>query len=226
MFPLRDTIPSRTFPFVTVSLIIINLVVFFYELSLGEDLNTFLNTFSIIPSRFQNLVIQPPIQLLPLGFSLFSSVFIHGGWMHVIGNMWYLWIFGDNIEDSTGHWRFLIFYILCGMLAGIMHILMNPFSTIPTIGASGAIAGVMGAYFLLFPKSKILTLIFIFIFIQIIEIPAVFFLGFWILLQFISGSMSKGLVESGGGVAWWAHIGGFLVGLTLILLFKKRKRKN
>jgi membrane associated rhomboid family serine protease len=224
MFPLRDKIPSKTFPFVTVSLIVINLVVFFYELSLGEQLNSFLNTFSIIPSRFQEVINQPSFQLFPVGLSLFSSVFLHGGWMHIIGNMWYLWIFGDNVEDSTGHFRFLMFYLLCGILAGLTHILMNPFSTVPTIGASGAIAGVMGAYFLLFPKSKILTLIFIFIFIQIIEIPAVFFLGFWIILQFISGSMSRGLVDSGGGVAWWAHIGGFLVGLALILIFKKRKK--
>ena len=224
MFPLRDKIPSKTFPFITVSLIVINLVVFFYELSLGQQLNSFLNTFSIIPSQFNEAINQPSIQIFPIGFTLFSSVFLHGGWMHVIGNMWYLWIFGDNVEDSTGHFRFLIFYLLCGILAGITHILLNPFSTVPTIGASGAIAGVMGAYFLLFPKSKILTLIFIFIFIQIIEIPAVFFLGFWIILQFISGSMSRGLVDSGGGVAWWAHIGGFLVGVTLILLFKKRKK--
>jgi membrane associated rhomboid family serine protease len=223
MFPLRDKIPSKTFPFVTVGIIVINLVIFFYELSLGEQLNSLFNTFSIIPARFQNLFQQPANQILPVGFSLFSSVFLHGGWMHVIGNMWYLWIFGDNVEDSTGHFRFLIFYLLCGILAGLTHILMNPASTVPTIGASGAIAGVMGAYFLLYPRSKILTLIFVFVFIQVIEIPAVFFLGFWILFQFISGSVSRGLVESSGGVAWWAHIGGFLVGLALILLFKKRK---
>ena len=222
MFPLRDTIPSRTFPFVTISLIIINMLIFFYELSLGEQLNTFINNFGIIPSKFQNVHLQHPVQSASAIFPLFSSVFLHGGWMHIISNMWYLWIFGDNVEDRTGHIRFLIFYILCGALAGLSHVLMNSSSSVPTIGASGAIAGVMGAYFLLFPRSKIVTLIFIFIFIQIIEIPAVFFLGFWIILQLISGSMSRGLVENSGGVAWWAHIGGFLIGLVMIFFFKKR----
>jgi membrane associated rhomboid family serine protease len=223
MFPLRDTIPSRTFPFVTLSLIVINLLVFFYELSLGPALNDFLNTHGIIPAEYLNINQKNPIQLMVLTLPLFTSIFLHGGWFHVIGNMWYLWIFGDNIEDRTGHFRFLIFYILCGMLAGLTHILMNPHSSIPTVGASGAIAGVMGAYFLLFPRSKILTLVFLFIFIQIIEIPALFFLGFWILFQFISGSLSAGLTENSGGVAWWAHIGGFLIGLILVLFFKRSR---
>ncbi len=223
MFPLRDTIPSRTFPFVTLSLIVINLLVFFFELSLGPALNNFLSTHGIVPSEYLDINLKNPLQLVALSLPLFTSTFLHGGWLHVIGNMWYLWIFGDNIEDRTGHFRFLIFYILCGMLAGLTHVLMNPYSPIPTIGASGAIAGVMGAYFLLFPRSKILTLVFLFIFIQIIEIPAVFFLGFWILFQFISGSLSAGLSESSGGVAWWAHIGGFLIGLVLVLFFKKPK---
>jgi len=222
MFPLRDTIPSRTFPFVTISIIIFNFLIFFYELSLGSTLNEFFKSYGIIPAEFLNINIKNPFQIVSLTLPLFSSTFLHGGWMHIIGNMWYLWIFGDNIEDRTGHFRFLIFYILCGMLAGITHILMNSHSSIPTVGASGAIAGVMGAYFLLFPRAKILTLVFLFIFIQIIEIPAVFFLGFWILFQFISGSMSVGLTENSAGVAWWAHIGGFLIGLVLVMFFKKR----
>jgi membrane associated rhomboid family serine protease len=222
MFPLRDTIPSRTFPFVTISIIIFNFLIFFYELSLGSALNEFFKSYGIIPAEFLNINIKNPFQIVSLTLPLFSSTFLHGGWMHIIGNMWYLWIFGDNIEDRTGHFRFLIFYILCGMLAGITHILMNSHSSIPTVGASGAIAGVMGAYFLLFPRAKILTLVFLFIFIQIIEIPAVFFLGFWILFQFISGSMSVGLTENSAGVAWWAHIGGFLIGLVLVMFFKKR----
>ncbi len=224
MFPLRDTIPSRTFPFVTISIIIINFFVFFYELSLGPALSEFITSYGIIPVEFSNLSVKKPLQIIFLIFPLFTSTFLHGGWMHIIGNMWYLWIFGDNIEDRTGHFRFLIFYLLCGMLAGMTHVLMNPHSSIPTVGASGAIAGVMGAYFLLFPRAKILTLVFLFIFIQIIEIPAIFFLGFWILFQFISGSMSVGLTENSGGVAWWAHIGGFLIGLILVMFFKKRTR--
>jgi membrane associated rhomboid family serine protease len=223
MFPLRDTIPSRTFPFVTLSLIVINLLVFIYELSLGPSLNEFFIRFGIVPSDYMTLNLRNPGSVIALSLPFFTSTFLHGGWLHVIGNMWYLWIFGDNIEDRTGHFRFLIFYILCGVLAGLTHVLMNPSSSIPTVGASGAIAGVMGAYFLLFPRSKILTLVFLFIFIQIIEIPAVFFLGFWILFQFISGSLSAGLTESSGGVAWWAHIGGFLIGLVLVLFFKKAK---
>lgn len=224
MFPLRDTIPSRTFPFVTLSLIVINLLVFFYELSLGPALNNFFIAYGIVPSDYLNINLKNPVNLVGLSLPLFTSTFLHGGWFHVIGNMWYLWIFGDNIEDRTGHVRFLFFYLSCGMLAGLTHILMNPYSSIPTVGASGAIAGVMGAYFLLFPRSKILTLVFLFIFIQIIEIPAVFFLGFWILFQFISGSLSAGLTENSGGVAWWAHIGGFLIGLVLVLFFKKSKQ--
>ncbi len=226
MFPLKDTIPSRTFPVVTIFLILVNMVIFFYELSLGEQLSSFFYTFGIVPANYTLLSEKSPLQIAWSIIPLFSSIFIHGGWMHVIGNMWYLWIFGDNVEDRTGHVRFLIFYLFCGLAAGMAHILMNPTSTIPTVGASGAIAAVMGAYFLLFPRAKIMTLIFLFIFIQIIEIPAIFFLGFWILLQIISGSISVGLTDKSGGVAWWAHIGGFFIGFLAIFFFKKSGKRK
>ncbi|MBN2366493.1 MAG: rhomboid family intramembrane serine protease [Calditrichaeota bacterium] len=226
MFPLKDTIPSSTFPFVTISIIVTNIFIFIYQLSLGPQLNEFFNHFGVIPVKFTSVASENPVQLIPLSATLFSSVFLHGGWMHIIGNMWYLWIFGDNIEDRTGHFRFLLFYLLCGIAAGLVHIIMNPGSGVPTIGASGAIAGVMGAYILLFPNSRVITLIFVIFFIQIVEIPAIFFLGFWIIIQIISGSMQAGLTEQSGGVAWWAHIGGFFIGLLLVLFFKKRKSRK
>jgi membrane associated rhomboid family serine protease len=226
MFPLRDTIPSQTFPFVTLSLILINLLIFLYEVSLGAQLNSFIYTFGVIPLNYTTTLLTDPIKIIPFIPPLFTSIFLHGGWMHVISNMWYLWIFGDNIEDKTGHFRFLIFYLSCGILATIAHIFINPTSEIPTIGASGAIAGVMGAYILLFPRSKITTLIFLFIFIQIVEIRAIFFLGFWIVIQVISGMFSVGLTGQSGGVAWWAHIGGFLSGVLLVFIFKKNRRNK
>ncbi len=226
MFPLKDTIPSSTFPIVTISIIVINVFIFIYQLTLGPQLNTVFSHFGVIPARFASAAASNPAHLIPLSSTLVTSVFLHGGWMHIIGNMWYLWIFGDNIEDRTGHFRFFLFYILCGITSGISHILMNPGSQVPTIGASGAIAGVMGAYVLLFPRSRIITLIFLVIIIQIVEIPAIFFLGFWIVMQIISGSLQTGLTEQSGGVAWWAHIGGFFIGLVLVLLFKKRKQRQ
>jgi membrane associated rhomboid family serine protease len=224
MFPLKDTIPSSSFPFVTIGIIVINFVVFLYELTLGPQLNTFINQYGVIPSHILTTLNKNWLYFIPASVPVFSSIFIHGGWMHIIGNMWYLWIFGDNIEDRTGHFRFFLFYVICGVAATVSHIIMNPASNLPTVGASGAIAGVMGAYLILFPRSRILTLIFLIIFIQIIEIPAIFFLGFWILLQVVSGSISSGLAQEGGGVAWWAHIGGFFVGLVIVFFFKKRKR--
>ncbi len=224
MFPLRDTIPSNKFPFITISIIIINLVIFFYEVSLGQNLEIFIQNFGVIPAKFTTFWKEDPTQIAGLVITPFSSIFLHGGWMHVISNMWYLWIFGDNIEDRTGHFRFFIFYIICGLIANATHIVTNVGSNIPTIGASGAVAGVMGAYFLLFPRSKITTLFFLVIFIQIVRIPALFFLGFWIVLQIISGTLSMGLDSQTGGVAWWAHIGGFFSGLLLILFFKKHQK--
>jgi membrane associated rhomboid family serine protease len=215
MIPLRDVIPSRTTPFVTIGIIAVNAVVFWVELSLsGSSRQVFIREFGIIPAEFA----WP---------TLVSSMFLHGGWLHVIGNMWYLWIFGDNVEDRLGHGRYLVFYLLCGALAGLAQTLVNPESYIPTIGASGAIAAVMGAYFVLYPHSRVLTLIPLFIFIEIIEIPAVFFLGFWFLMQLFAGAGSiANTAGSQGGIAFWAHVAGFVAGLGGVFVFRRPERQR
>src|SRR4029077_17706560 len=212
MIPLRDVIPSRTVPFLTVSIIVLNALAWFYELGLPrEELPVFLQQFGVVPAYFT----------LP---TLISSMFLHGSWMHVIGNMWYLWIFGDNVEDRLGHFRFLIFYLLCGIAAAFGQIFMDPTSTLPTIGASGAIAGVMGAYFILYPQSRVLTLIPLIVFWEIIELPAIFLLGFWFLMQlFSAGAIAVTASTHGGGIAFMAHVAGFLVGMIGVFVFKKRE---
>jgi len=155
-----------------------------------------------------------------------TSIFLHGGWLHLLGNMLYLYIFGDNVEDRLGHFRYLLFYLLCGVFASIVQVLSAPDAWVPMVGASGAIAGVMGAYFCLFPYSRVVTLVFIFFFIEFIEIPAFFFLLFWFVLQFLNGTLSFSSQSgaAGGGVAWWAHIGGFVAGILLLLVFKRRRQ--
>ncbi|NOX38475.1 MAG: rhomboid family intramembrane serine protease [Calditrichaeota bacterium] len=224
MIPLRDNIPSRTFPVVNYALIIINSAIFLYEVSLGPQLEAFLHTFGVIPAKYFWLAQHEPWNIVERFFPILTSMFLHGGWLHIIGNMWFLWIFGDNVEDRMGHGRYLAFYILSGIGASLFHIYLNPTSTVPTIGASGAIAGVMGAYFILYPFARVITLVPIFIFVDIIEIPAFFFLGFWVLLQFFQGTLSLAFSQS-GGVAWWAHFGGFLVGAVLVFFFKKPRKK-
>ncbi len=223
MIPLRDTIPSSTFPIVTVFLIVINSLIFIFEWFMGSQLGSLFQIFGIIPAKYFWMAEFQPTDYLGRFGPLVSSMFLHGGWMHVISNMWYLWIFGDNVEDRMGHKKFLMFYVLCGLGAGLTHIYLNSDSPIPTVGASGAIAGVMGAYIVLYPQSRVVTLLPIFIFIQIIEIPAIFFLGFWILLQFFQGTLSLGADTHTGGVAWWAHFGGFVIGALLVFLFRKPK---
>ena len=219
MIPFRDNIPSRSFPIITVLIIAINTLAFLYELSLGRGLERFMYQYSVVPAA----VLSPSsnVTLPELIVPYFTSMFLHAGWMHLIGNMWYLWIFGDNIEDRLGHFGFLIFYLLCGLGAGIVHTLFNPYSTVPSLGASGAIAGVLGAYLVSYPFARVLTLLPIFVFIQIIEIPALIVLGFWFLLQFLYGAASLGSPASAGGVAWWAHVGGFVVGIILLSVFPK-----
>ena len=214
MIPLRDVIPSRTTPVVTVTIIGINAVAFLYELALGDNLDRFLFYFGLVPAYFSWLAV-------------FTSMFLHGGLLHFGGNMLYLWIFGDNVEDRMGHGRFLAFYLLCGIAAALAQTAFNPDSLIPMVGASGAIAGVMGAYFVLYPHSRIVTLL-PFIFIQIIEIPALFFLGFWFLLQFLSGvgSIASSVDGSRGGIAFWAHVAGFLAGLAGVFLFRRPERQR
>ncbi len=213
MIPLRDSQPSYSTPFVTMGLIAVNVLIFLYEISLDPfSANHLISAYAVIPDRLQPL-------------SLVTSMFFHGGWLHLIGNMWFLWIFGDNVEDVLGHAKYLLFYLLCGVAAGLIHVAFNPGSRLPTIGASGAIAGVMGAYMVKFPRARIVTLIFIFVFITTIEIPAVLVLVFWFVLQLFSGVGSIAYSSaSAGGVAWFAHVGGFLAGIALIHLLRTRPR--
>ena len=215
MIPLRDVIPSRTTPVVTVSILILNVLAFLYEASMGPAaLDAFLATHGMVPVAFA----WPDVA---------TSMFLHGGWMHLAGNMLSLWIFGDNVEDRLGHGRFVVFYLLCGTLASLAHLWADPSSPVPTIGASGAIAGVLGAYFVLYPHSRVITLLPILIFIQIVEVPAVVFLGLWFLLQLVSGVgslLSATAGEAAGGIAFWAHIGGFAVGAVLVKLMARPER--
>jgi membrane associated rhomboid family serine protease len=215
MFPLRDVIPSRTTPYITVTLIILNAVAWFYELALPRDvLPVFLQVYGVVPADF-----SPP--------TLISSMFLHGSWMHVIGNMWWLWIFGDNVEDRLGHGRYIVFYLLCGSVAAFGQIAIDPYSTLPTIGASGAIAGVMGAYIVLYPHSRVLTLVPIFFYIEIIELPAVLLLGIWFVMQlFSAGAVAVTASTGGGGVAFMAHVAGFVVGMAAVLVLRKRDRPD
>ena len=212
MIPLRDVIPSRTVPFLTISIIVVNALAWFYELGLPrEELPVFLRQYGVVPAYF-----SPP--------TLITSMFLHGSWSHVLGNMWYLWIFGDNVEDRMGHFRFLIFYLLCGIIAALGQIFIDPTSTLPTIGASGAIAGVMGAYFVLYPQSRVLTLIPLIIFWEIVELPAIFLLGFWFLMQlFSAGAIAATANSQMGGVAFMAHVAGFLTGVAGVFVFRKRE---
>jgi membrane associated rhomboid family serine protease len=214
MFPVSDVIPSRTVPFVTVGLIVVNALVFLYQVSLGPaDLNVFMSTYAVIPAWF-----WAP--------SLITSQFLHAGWMHIIWNMVYLWIFGDNVEDRLGHVLYLVFYLSTGVAAALLQVLFNPDSSVPMVGASGAIAGVMGAYFVLYPQSRVLTAIFIVFFFDLVEIPAVFFLGFWFLMQLLSGVGSLGArTAAGGGTAFWAHVGGFAAGVLVGLVLRRRDRR-
>ena len=213
MIPLRDVIPSRTTPYITVTIIVLNALAWLLELSMSRDvLAVFLQVYGVVPARLY----------LP---TLLTSMFLHGSWMHVIGNMWYLWIFGDNVEDRVGHGRFIVFYLLCGIAAALGQIVIDPESTLPTIGASGAIAGVMGAYFVLYPRSRVLTLIPLVIFWEVIELPATLLLGFWFLMQlFSAGAIAVTSSTVGGGVAFMAHVAGFVCGAAAIFVFRQPER--
>ena len=216
MIPLRDVIPSRTTPGVTIAIIALNALVFAYEFSLGSEVNEFIIGYGLIPAAFS-------------WATLVTSMFLHGGFFHFAGNMLYLWIFGDNVEDRMGHGRFLVFYLLCGVAAALAQTITVPDSVVPMVGASGAIAGVMGAYFVLYPRSRIVTLIPIFFFFQIVEVPAIFFLGIWFLMQFVSGVGS--IVSAvggapGGGIAFWAHIAGFVAGISGVIVFRRPERQR
>ncbi len=217
MIPLKDSNPTERFPIITVVFITLNIIVFLYQTSLGDDaVEFFIGAFSLVPARLfhAGVVLPGPV---PAGITIVTSQFLHGGLFHLIGNMLYLWIFGNNVEDAMGRIRFIVFYLLCGALASMTHALMNPQSNIPMIGASGAVSGILGAYLLLYPKARILTLFTLGFFVRMIEVPAMVVLGFWFVFQFLSAVVAKGA----GGVAWYAHIGGFLAGLALIILFKR-----
>ena len=211
MIPLRDIIPSRTTPYITITIIALNALAWLFEISLPSDVLLIrLQVYGVVPADFH-------------ASTLISSMFLHGSWSHVIGNMWYLWIFGDNIEDRLGHGRFIVFYLLCGMTAALGQVVVDPDSTLPTIGASGAIAGVMGAYFVLYPHSRVLTLI-PWIFLQIVELPAIVLLGFWFLMQlFSAGAIAVTTSTHGGGVAFAAHVAGFVMGAIGVFVFRKRE---
>jgi membrane associated rhomboid family serine protease len=217
MIPLRDTVRSSTTPYITYALIAACSVVFLLELGLGEQAGFLIGRFAIIPMNVSATILHGTPSLA-VGLTLVTALFLHGGWLHLIGNMLYLYIFGDNVEDRLGHGGFLVFYLLCGVGASLTEVIATPGSSVPVIGASGAIAGVLGAYFLLYPRARILTLIPLFLFFPVLEVPAFFFLGFWFVLQFLEGAASTGSGAT-GGVAWWAHTGGFLMGALLLPVF-------
>jgi membrane associated rhomboid family serine protease len=220
VFPLRDTIPSRRAPLVLWLIVLANAAVFFYELQLpSAALERTLELYAVVPA---NLVLEPRAFLAAPGeyATLVTSMFLHGGWVHVIGNLWTLAIFGDNVEDRMGKLRFLVFYLLCGVVAGLVHVHFNRGSTVPTIGASGAISGVMGAYFVLYPRARVITLIPLLFYPLFVELPAFVFLGLWFAAQLMSGTASLAAPEaSAGGIAFLAHVGGFVAGVLLHWLF-------
>ena len=228
MLPIKDDVPSLKPPVITWFLIIANSLVFIFELWLPEkSLEHFFYLFGLVPARYTH-----PSWAEWVGFPVdnywpfLTNMFLHGGWLHIISNMWVLWIFGDNVEDRMGHFRFLVFYILCGILAGTVHMLSNPHSTVPALGASGAIAGVLGAYFLLYPFARVIVLVPLFFWPFFFVLPAAFYLGFWFLLQFYQGTFALLAPKYGGGIAWWAHIGGFVAGLVLCPLFTRLRKPS
>ena len=223
MFPLKDNIPAKNFPTVNIGLIVINVVFFIYQVSYGHRVDQLVMAFGFIPARFLEQQAEnflDPTRFLPV----FSSMFLHGNLLHLISNMWMLWIFGDNVEDCMGHGRYLLFFLLCGIASVAVQAVFSPGSVVPMIGASGAISGVLGAYFLTYPQARVLTLVPIIIIFYLIELPAYFFLGFWFVMQFIQGSVhSLNSATAGtGGIAWWAHVGGFVAGVLLLRVFRHK----
>jgi len=217
MIPLRDNIPSSTYPYVTVALLSVNIAVFLYQITLGLDgVELFIYKTAAIPLEITSRTDIGPSSLVPLPYTLLTAMFVHGGLIHIVGNMLFLWIFGDNVEDRFGHVLFLLFYLASGVAASMGHILLDPESTMPMVGASGAIAGVLGAYFLLFPRAQVNTLVILPLFISMARVPAILFLGFWFLFQIINSGVSS----TEGGVAWFAHIGGFVAGILAALVYK------
>jgi membrane associated rhomboid family serine protease len=225
MFPLKDTIPRIGFPFVTWTLIILNGIIFLFEITVPKDiLERIFYLFGLVPARYS----YPRwafMHGLPFDdyLAFLTNMFLHGGWLHIIGNMWFLHLFGGTVEDRMGHGRFLIFYLLSGIAASVIYFMASIHSTIPAFGASGAIAGIMGAYIVMFPRARILTLILIFFFPIFVELSAFVYIGFWFLLQLFSGTLSLASAGIGGGIAWWGHIGGFIAGIVLLPFFRRRQ---
>ena len=219
MIPIKDINPTERFAFVTLFIIILNVAVFLHELMLGPKAGElFVDSFALVPKRLFSGVPEPS-GAVPVGVTLVTSMFLHGGFLHIGGNMLYLWIFGNNVEDSMGHVRFVVFYLCCGIIASYIHALANAASTVPMIGASGAISGILGAYLILYPRARVLSLIMLGLYVRTVEVSAMFILGFWFIFQFLSALVSTG---TGGGVAWYAHVGGFVAGMLLIGIFKRR----
>jgi membrane associated rhomboid family serine protease len=230
MIPIRDDQPRFSTPYVTYFIIALNAMVFLFELSVQlqgpQALNSLVYQFGVVPHHFElALAGSSRYDIAGQSLTILTSMFLHGGWLHIIFNMWFLWIFGDNIEDHLGHFLYLVFYLLSGFAASIAHILLNINSNVPSVGASGAIAGVMGAYMVLYPKARVLTLVPLIVFFTFWWLPAWIFLGYWFLLQFLSGTATSIAETSSqaGGVAFWAHVGGFVAGIVLIKILPERR---
>ncbi len=225
MIPLKAENPAKKIPIFNILLISANILVFIYQnyfVSGGSEPLFF--RLGCIPYEFTHFVDIEPPALIPVPLTILTAMFMHGGWIHLLSNMLFLWVFGGNIEDILGHLKYLSFYIICGVAASLFHIITNIDSQIPSIGASGAIAGVMGAYVFLFPTARIKTLLILVIFIQVVRIPAIILLGYWILIQVLSGLAEFGS-KAGSGIAWFAHIGGFITGFIIIIIFRKRRKR-
>src|SRR3984893_5890558 len=227
MLPIRDDQPRYSTPFVTRFLIVLNLAIFLLEYALEpQSLKLLVHQFGVVPYHLAAFLGgSSRYSLLAVVLPFFTSMFLHGSWMHAIGNMWFLYIFGDNVEDYLGHFKYLVFYLLTGLIAMVTQVAVNLHSTVPALGASGAIAGVLGAYFILYPRARVLTWFFVFVF----YIPAWIMLGYWFVLQFLAGAVTLSVVQTGkdvGGVAVWAHVGGFVAGMVMVKLFPERARRT
>ena len=232
MIPIRDDTPRFSSPYVTYFIIALNTLVFLFELSVKAQSNGALNAlvyeFGVVPRHFTGALGggRHEFSLAAALVSILTSMFLHASWLHIIGNMWFLWIFGDNIEDYLGHFKYLLFYLLSGIAAAVTHVLLNAGSNLPTVGASGAIAGVMGAYFVLYPRARVLTLVPLIVFFTFWWLPAWIFLGYWFVLQFLSGTATSiAETSQNGGIAFWAHVGGFVAGIVLIKVLPERPHR-
>lgn len=231
MIPIRDDTPRYSTPYVTYFIIALNVVVFLFELSVEAQgpraMNSLIREFGVVPRHFLRVASGPDFSMPGMFLPILTSMFLHASWLHIIGNMWFLWIFGDNIEDYLGHFMYLLFYLATGFVAALTHIALNAGSSIPSVGASGAIAGVMGAYFILYPRARVLTLVPLIVFFTFWWLPAWVMLGYWFVVQFLMGTATS-ITESQstGGVAVWAHVGGFVAGIVLIKLLPERARRH